>query len=88
MREVDCILLKQKLPGLPAAPFPGALGQRIYEQVSLQAFQSWMAHQTMLINENRLNLTEPTAKEFLRTEMKKFFFGEGSEKPPGYIEEK
>jgi len=87
-RMVQCALLKQELPGLPRPPYPGALGQRIYEQVSAQAWQQWLRHQTMLINEYRLSVIEPKARKFLEEEMGKFFFGEGAAKPEGYTPEK
>jgi len=63
------------------------LGQRIFESASKIAWQRWLAHQTMLINENRLSPIEPKAREFLEREMDKFFFGEGSERPAGYVAE-
>jgi Fe-S cluster biosynthesis and repair protein YggX len=66
-------------------PFPGALGERVFNEVSKQAWVMWLAHQTMLINEYRLNLIDPKAREFLKEEMQKYFFGDGSEKPSGYI---
>jgi Fe-S cluster biosynthesis and repair protein YggX len=81
-----CALLKQELPGLDAPPFPGELGKKIHQHISKQAWKSWLAHQTMLINEYRLSLIDPNAKSFLHTEMEKYFFGEGSEKPGGYNE--
>jgi Fe-S cluster biosynthesis and repair protein YggX len=83
-RMVQCVLLKQELPGLSRPPYPGALGQRIYEQASSQAWQQWLQHQTMLINEYRLSVIEPKARKFLEAEMEKFFFGGGAEKPEGY----
>jgi Fe-S cluster biosynthesis and repair protein YggX len=83
-RMVQCVLLKQELPALPRPPYPGVLGQRIYEQVSAQAWQQWLRHQTMLINEYRLSVIEPKARKFLEAEMEKFFFGGGAEKPEGY----
>jgi Fe-S cluster biosynthesis and repair protein YggX len=83
-RMVQCVLLKQELPGLLRLPYPGTLGQRIYEQVSQQAWQQWLQHQTMLINEYRLSVIEPKARKFLEAEMEKFFFGEGAAKPEGY----
>jgi Fe-S cluster biosynthesis and repair protein YggX len=63
------------------------LGQRIFDSVSKIAWQRWLGHQTMLINENRLSPIEPKAREFLEGEMEKFFFGEGSERPAGFVEE-
>jgi len=87
-RTVKCILLKEEAEGLDFAPYPGALGQRIYENVSKQAWQRWVNHQTMLINEYRLTTIEPEARKFLETEMEKFFFGEGSAVPKEFVPEK
>jgi len=83
-RTVNCVLLKREAPGLERMPYPGALGQRIYEQVSAEAWAGWLKHQTMLINEYRLTLVEPKARKFLEGEMEKYFFGAGSEKPAEY----
>lgn len=83
-RTVFCIKLKQEAEGLEKQPFAGELGEKIYQQVSKFAWSQWLAHQTMLINEYRLSLIDPKAREFLQTEMQKYFFGEGSEKPSGY----
>ena len=77
-RTVECVILKTEAEGLDYAPYPGELGQRIYENVSKEAWQQWLGHQTMLINENRLTPIEPEARQFLATEMEKFFFGGGS----------
>ena len=84
-RTVNCVMLKKEAEGLDYAPYPGELGQRIYENVSKEAWQRWLAHQTMLINEYRLTPIEPEARQFLATEMEKFFFGGGSEKPQEYV---
>jgi len=84
-RTLFCIKLNQEAEGLKAPPFPGDLGQKIYMNVSQQAWSAWLAHQTMLINEYRLNLMEPQTKIFLKEEMTKYFFGEGSEAPQGYV---
>jgi len=84
-RTVDCIKLGREAEGLDIQPYPGELGERIFEQVSKEAWQQWLAHQTMLINENRITPIDPKARKFLVTEMEKFFFGEGSEKPEGYV---
>jgi len=78
------VLLKREAPGLDRAPYPGELGQRIYEQVSKEAWSRWMTHQTMLMNEYRLTPIEPKARKFLETEMEKFFFGSGSQTPEGF----
>ena len=80
-RSVQCIVLKREAPGLARAPYPGALGQRIFEQVSQEAWTRWVKHQVMLINEYRLTPHEPKARKFLEAEMEKYFFGDGSEKP-------
>jgi Fe-S cluster biosynthesis and repair protein YggX len=76
-RMVNCIILKAEAEGLDYAPYPGELGQKIYDGVSKEAWQRWLAHQTTLINENRLTPIEPEARKFLETEMDKYFFGEG-----------
>ena len=84
--EVECVKLGRKAEALAKAPYPGDLGQRILENVSRQAWQEWLAHQTMLINEYRLTPINPKHRKFLEGEMEKYFFGEGSEKPSGYVE--
>jgi Fe-S cluster biosynthesis and repair protein YggX len=84
-RNVQCALLKREAPGLARAPYPGPLGQRIFEQISQEAWGRWMQHQVMLINENRLSLVEPKARKFLEGEMEKFLFGGGSEKPAEFV---
>lgn len=83
-RAVFCVKLKQESEGLAKAPFPGELGEKIYAHVSKQAWNMWLSHQTMLINEYRLNLVEPQAREFLKEELQKYFFGEGSDAPQGF----
>lgn len=84
-RTVHCVKLDTEAEGLDFPPYPGALGQRIFEQVSKQAWQQWLAHQTMLINENRISPRDPEARKFLEAEMEKFLFGEGSDRPAGYV---
>lgn len=83
-RSVFCSKLNQEAEGLDKAPFPGALGERIFNEVSKQAWKMWLAHQTMLINEYRLSLIDPKAREFLHEEMQQYFFGKGSERPAGF----
>jgi Fe-S cluster biosynthesis and repair protein YggX len=78
---VQCVKLAQEAPGLPAPPYPGELGKRIFEHVSQQAWQAWLKHQTMLINEYRLSPVDPKARKFLEEEMSKYFFGDGSDLP-------
>ena len=84
-RTVECVLLGEEAEGLDYAPYPGDLGQRIYDKVSKVAWQRWVAHQTMWSNENRLTPIEHEARKFLETEMEKFFFGEGSAAPKEYV---
>ena len=84
-RTVNCVMLGEGAEGLDYAPYPGELGQRIYDNVSKEAWQRWVAHQTMLINEYRLTPIEPDARKFLEAEMEKFFFGEGSAAPKEYV---
>jgi len=83
-RMIYCAKLKQQAEGLDFAPYPGILGKKIYDNISKTAWQQWIGHQTMLINEYRLSLVDPKAREFLAIEMEKFLFGEGAEKPEGY----
>ncbi len=80
-----CVLLKKEADGLDYLTYPGELGKRIYANVSKEAWAQWVAHQTILINENRLTTIEPKARAFLVAEMEKFFFGGGSEKPAEYV---
>lgn len=83
-KTVFCAKLKQELPALSKPPFPNELGNKIQQSVSAQAWKMWLAHQTMLINEYRLSLIDPKAREFLQAEMDKFLFTDDSEKPAGY----
>jgi len=78
-------MLKQELEGLAFQPWPGELGKRIYDNISQKAWQNWLSHQTMLINEHRLSPLNPDHRAFLEGEMEKFFFGAGSQKPQGYV---
>ncbi|MDE0250646.1 MAG: oxidative damage protection protein [Gammaproteobacteria bacterium] len=85
-RMVQCVKLNKEAEGLEYMPYPGDLGQKIYENVSKEGWQKWVSHQTMLINEYRLTPVDPKARKFLEEEMEKFFFGEGSEKPKEFVE--
>jgi Fe-S cluster biosynthesis and repair protein YggX len=82
---VNCVKLGREAPGLDFPPYPGELGKRIFESVSKEAWSQWLARQTMLINEYRLNPLDPKARKFVEGEMEKFFFGEGAQLPPGYV---
>jgi Fe-S cluster biosynthesis and repair protein YggX len=87
-RQVFCRKYKQELEGLDFAPFPGAKGQEFFDNVSKQAWQEWLKHQTTLINEKRLNVFEPDAKKFLEEQREKFFNNDESvEKAEGWTEE-
>jgi Fe-S cluster biosynthesis and repair protein YggX len=84
-RYIDCAKLKKNAPALSLPPYPGPFGQKIYETISEEAWQLWLEHQTMLINEFRLSMMDPKARAFLREETEKFLFGEGSTKPAGFV---
>lgn len=84
-RIVKCIKLGREAKGLDSPPFPGELGKRIYENVSKEAWNSWIQHQTMLVNEYRLNLADIKARKYLTTQMEAYFFGDGADQPAGYI---
>ena len=84
-RTVHCIKLGKEAPGLDFAPYPGALGKRIWEQVSQEAWAAWLRHQTMLVNENRLNLADADARKYLAQQMERHFFGAGADAAQGFV---
>jgi len=84
-RTVHCAKLHKDAEGLDFAPLPGELGKRIYESISKEAWQDWLKQQTMLINENRLNMADPRARTYLLKQTEKFFFGEGADVAQGYV---
>ncbi|RKZ35574.1 MAG: oxidative damage protection protein [Gammaproteobacteria bacterium] len=84
---VQCVKLQKEADGLDFPPYPGELGKKIYESVSKEGWKMWLGQQTMLINENRLSLADPKSQQFLKEELDKFFFGEGSTPPADYIAE-
>ena len=84
-RLVQCIHLKKEAEGMDYAPYPGELGKRIYNSVSKEAWQMWMKHQTMLVNENRLNLADARARQYLARQMENHFFGDGADAAQGYV---
>ena len=84
-RSVFCVKLQREATGLDFPPYPGELGKRLWESVSKEAWQEWIRHQTMLVNENRLNLADARARKYLATQMEKYFFGDGGDKPAGYV---
>jgi Fe-S cluster biosynthesis and repair protein YggX len=81
---VNCVRLKREAEGLDRQPYPGDLGRRVFENVSKAAWQDWLKHQTMLLNEYRLSPVDPKARKFLEEQMEKFFFGDGAETPPDF----
>ncbi len=84
-QTVHCVKLGREAEALERPPYPGELGKRVQANVSKEGWQMWLEHQTTLINEMRLTPVDPKARQFLEQEMEKFFFGEGSEKPEGYV---
>jgi Fe-S cluster biosynthesis and repair protein YggX len=82
---VECVKLGKEAEGLDFAPYPGDLGKRLYESVSKEAWQGWMNHQTMLVNENRLNLADPRARKYLAEQLERYFFGDGGDQAVGYV---
>lgn len=86
-RNVFCKKYQQEMEGLEAPPYPGPKGQEIFDSISKQAWQDWLAHQTMLINENRLSPINPEHRKYLEGEMEKFLFEGSAEKPEGYVPE-
>lgn len=84
-RTVQCVYLKKPADGLDHAPYPGELGARIYNEVSKEAWALWLKHQTMLVNENRLNLADQRARQYLVRQMENFFFAGGADQPTGYV---
>jgi Fe-S cluster biosynthesis and repair protein YggX len=86
-RMVQCVKMGQELPGLEKPPYPGELGQRIFENVSQAAWELWIQQSVLLINHYGLSLADPQAGEFLRQAMEEFFFGEEAQMPEGWTPE-
>ena len=84
-RTVHCIKLDKDMEGLEHPPYPGALGQRIFENVSKEAWNQWLRLQTMIINENRLNLADAATRKYLAQQVERHFFGDGADQVTGYI---
>ena len=84
-RQVFCQYQQREAEGLAFVPWPGELGKRVYANIGKAGWAAWLAHQTMLINENRLSPLDPNARKFLEREMERYLFGQGSEKPAGYV---
>ncbi len=86
-RKVQCVKLGLELPGLDAPPWPGELGQRIYAQVSAEAWRMWEERMRMILNEYRLLPFQKEAQQLIARQMEDFFFGEGTALPPDYVPE-
>ena len=86
-RTVYCIKLGRKAEGLERNPWPGEIGQKVYENVSKEAWAEWLKHQTMLINEKQLSPLDPKTREYITDQMEKYFFGEGADQPEGFVPE-
>jgi len=84
-RMIFCSYLQREAEGLDRVPYPGELGRRIFANISKEAWQHWVRHQTMLMNEYRLSPIDPKARQFLVEEMEKFLFAGGSDKPEGFV---
>ncbi|MFN7571276.1 MAG: oxidative damage protection protein [Betaproteobacteria bacterium] len=84
-RMVNCVKLGREAEGLDFPPVPGDLGKRLWENVSKEAWAAWQKHQTMLVNENRLNLADARARKYLLTQMEAYFFGDGADGVAGYV---
>ena len=82
---VKCVKLGREAEALAHPPYPGELGKRIFENVSKEAWQMWLEHQKMLVNENRLNLADKKARDYLAEQMEKYFFGSGADFASGYV---
>ena len=84
-RTVQCAYLKKEAEGLDFPSYPGELGKRIFLNISKEGWAAWLKHQTMLVNENRLNLADQRARQYLTRQMERFLFGEGVDHPAGYV---
>ena len=87
-RMVQCVKLGREAEGMKWKPFADELGQKLYDQVSAEAWKMWLEHSKMLINEYRLDLMSPKAQQILREQVEQYFFGEGSALPPDYVQPK
>ena len=88
VRMVKCVKFGREMPGLDRAPWKGELGQRIYDNVSKEAWKMWIEYSKMVMNEYRLNPLDPQSQTVIAEQMEKFFFGEGAQLPPGYVPQK
>ena len=84
-RMVKCVKFQKEMPGLEEPPFNNPLGQRVFENVSKDAWKLWLEHLKMIVNEYRLNLIDRQAQVVIQQQMEEYFFGEGAALPPGYV---
>jgi len=84
-RTINCVKLKREAEGLDFPPYPGELGARIWREISKDAWEEWKQVQTRLVNENRLNLADARARKYLREQMEKFLFEDGSVEAQGFV---
>ena len=84
-RQVMCVKLKREAEGLDFPTYPGDLGRRIFENVSKEAWKNWLEQHKMLVNENRLNLADKKARDYLAQQMDRHYFGEGADAAVGYV---
>ena len=88
MRMVKCAKLGKELPALEKPPLPGELGKKIFDNVSAEAWDMWLEHQKMLMNEYRIDLSDKSSRQILKQQCENYFFGDGSQLPPDYVPEK
>ena len=84
-RMVKCVKLGKELPAIPYKPFNNELGQRIYDNVSMDAWRQWIEHSKMIVNEYRIDLASPQGQKLMLEQAEKYFFGDGSDRPPDYV---
>lgn len=84
-RMVKCVKFGKEMPGLDRVPWKGEIGQRVFENVSVEAWQLWIEYSKMIMNEYRLNPIDPKSHQIMEEQMEKFFFGEGAALPPDYV---
>lgn len=84
-KTITCIKLGSDQEAMDFPPFPGELGERIFQNVSKRAWQSWLEQQKMLVNENRLNLADPEARRYLKEQTENYFFGDGADSAQGFV---
>ena len=82
---ITCIKLGPDQAAMGRPPFPGPLGERIFQNVSLKAWQVWLEQQKMLVNENRLNIADPEARKYLKEQTENYFFGDGADSAQGFV---